>query len=109
MKLPKETRRYCPYCRKHTIHSIDTVKQKARSSAHPMSRWGNTRTKLRNYRAGMGNLGRFSKPAVKDRKMKTKVTRRISVSFKCKECKKMHNIKKAIRSGRIEIGEKVAK
>lgn len=58
---------------------------------------------------GFGNLGRFSKPAVKSWKMKTKVTRRISITYKCKECKKMHNIKKAIRSGRIEIGEKISK
>lgn len=58
---------------------------------------------------GFGNLGRFSKPAVKSRKMKTKVTKRITVTYKCNVCKKMHNIKKAIRSGRIEIGEKISK
>lgn len=109
MKLPKETKRYCPYCRKHTLHSIDTAKQNARSSAHPLSRWSPTRTRLRNYRTGMGNLGRFSRPAVKSWKRKTKVTRRITINYKCKECKKTHNIKKAIRTGRIEIGEKVAK
>ena len=109
MKLPKETRRYCPYCRKHTLHSIDTAKQKARSSARPLSRWSTSRAKLRGGRSGMGNLGRFSKPTVKSWKRKTKVTRRITINYKCKVCKKIHNIKKAIRSGRIEIGEKVAK
>ena len=109
MKLPKETRRYCPYCKKHTIQTIATAKQKSRSSAHPLSRWGNTRVKSRSYKSGYGNLGRFSKPAVKDRKMKTKLTKRISIVFQCKECKKMKNLSKAIRSSRIEIGEKISK
>jgi len=109
MKLPKETRRHCPTCKKHTVHKIDTAKQRARSSARPLSRWSPSRTKLRNYRTGKGNLGRFSKPAVKSWKRKTKVTRRITVTYKCSVCGKMHNIKKAIRAGRIEVGEKVAK
>jgi len=109
MKLPKETRRYCPYCKKHTSQTIATAKQKARSSAHPLSRWGPSRTKSRSYRSGYGNLGRFSKKGVKDRKMKTKVTKRIGILFKCKECGKMKGIKKAIRSSRIVIGEKVSK
>lgn len=109
MKLPKETRRYCPYCKKHTSQSITTAKQKSRSATHPLSRWGSSRTKSRSYRSGYGNLGRFSKPGVKSWKMKTKVTKRIGILYKCKECGKMKGIKKAIRSGRIEIGEKVSK
>lgn len=109
MKIPKEVRRYCPYCRKHTLQSITTAKQKSRSSAHPLSRWGEFRVRKRSYRSGYGNLGRFSKPAVKNWKRKTKVTRRIALMFTCKECKKSKGIKKAIRSGRIEIGEKIAK
>jgi large subunit ribosomal protein L44e len=109
MKLPKETKRYCPKCKKHTVQKIDTAKQRTRGSSRPMSRWSNTRTKLRGYRTGTGNLGRFSKPAVKSWKRKTKVTRRLTVLYKCKECGKSLGMKKSIRTGRIEIGEKVAK
>lgn len=58
---------------------------------------------------GFGNLGRFSKKGVKDWKMKTKITKRISVLYKCKVCGKIKGIKKAIRSGRVEIGDKVSK
>src|SRR3989344_6631893 len=101
MKLPKETKRYCPYCRKHTTQVVSTAKQKSRSSAHPMSRWGNGRVKSRSYKSGFGNLGRFSKPAVKDRKSKVKTTKRISVMYKCKICNKQKGIKKSIRSSRI--------
>lgn len=109
MKFPKEIRRYCPYCKKHTTQAVGTAKQKARSSAHPLSRLSPTRAKMRGQRAGTGNLGRHSKPAVKNWKRKTKTTKRITVQYTCKECKKSKQIKKAIRSGRIEIGEKVSK
>ena len=109
MKLPKETRRYCPYCRKHTLQDISTAKQRARSSTHPLSRWGAFRTKKRSYRMGYGNLGRFSKPGAKDTKMKTKVTKRITIMYTCKVCKKMKGINSAIRSSRVQIGEKISK
>lgn len=109
MKLPKQVNRYCPTCKKHTIQTVSVAKQKSRSSAHPLSRWGTSRVKSRSYRSGYGNLGRFSKAAVKDRKMKTKTTKRLSVLYKCKACGKSRGIRKAIRVSRIEIGEKVAK
>lgn len=109
MKLPKETRRYCPYCKVHTAQQVLTQKQKSRSTAHPMSRWGTQRVKLRSYRSGFGNMGRFSKPAVKSWKRKTKSTKRITILYKCKKCSKIKGISSAIRSSRIEIGDKVSK
>lgn len=109
MKLPKETKRFCKYCKKHTSQTIATAKQKSRSAAHPMSRGSQTREKLRGLRGGFGNMGRRSRKGPKDWKMKAKVTKRITVMYKCKECGKQKGIKKAIRSGRIEIGEKIAK
>ena len=109
MKLPKTTNRYCPTCKKHTAQTLAQAKQKSRSSAHPLSRWGTSRVKSRSYKSGFGNLGRFSKPAVKSWKSKTKITKRIGLLYTCKVCGKAKGIAKAIRSGRIEIGEKVAK
>jgi large subunit ribosomal protein L44e len=109
MKLPKEKNRYCPYCRKHTVQTIVTAKQKSRSASHPLSRGSTSRLKSRGLRMGFGNTGKYSKPAVKSWKRKTKITRRITLLFKCKTCGKMKGIKKALRSGRIEIGEKVSK
>ncbi|MBI2451461.1 hypothetical protein HYV50_00105 [Candidatus Pacearchaeota archaeon] len=109
MKLPKETKRYCPYCKKHTVQLIGTAKQKARSAAHPLSRGSAVREKLRGLRGGFGNLGRRSRKGPKDWKRKTKVTKRITVTYKCKTCGKVKNIKKAIRSSRILIGEAVSK
>jgi len=108
MKLPKEVRRHCPYCREHNLHSVGTAKQKSRFATHHLSRGSPTRVKARSLH-GYGNWGKLSKKGAKDSKMKTKVTKRITITYKCKKCGKIHNIKKAIRSGRIEIGEKVSK
>ena len=109
MKLPKETKRYCPYCKKHSIHTISVAKQKSRSATHPLSRGSAAREKARGLRGGTGNLGRRSKKSPKDWKRKTKTTKRMTIQYTCKTCKKTKQIKKAIRSGRIMIGEKVTK
>jgi len=109
MKLPKETNRYCPYCRAKTSQTISVAKQRARSSVHPMSRGSTSRAKLRGLRSGTGNKGRFSKPPIAKWKRKSKSTKRMTIMYTCKVCKKAKGIKKAIRASRIEIGEKVAK
>lgn len=110
MKLPKTTNRYCPYCRKHTSQIIATQKQKSRSASHPLSRGSTSRAKSRGLRSGFGNKGRWgSKPAIKSWKRKTKITKRITITYKCSKCNKMKDIRNAIRSSRIEVGEKVAK
>ena len=109
MKLPKETNRYCPYCKKHTLQKIEAAKQKGRSAAHPMSRGSTTRVQARGLRVGTGNYGKYSKKPPKNWKRKTKVTRRLVIMYTCKECKKSKGIKKSIRTSRLEIGEKVAK
>jgi large subunit ribosomal protein L44e len=109
MKLPKETKRHCPYCNKHTVQTIATAKQKSRSATHPLSRGSNPRMYKRGLRVGFGNQGKYSRKAPKDWKRKSKITKRISIVFKCKECGKMKGMSKAIRTSRIEVGDKVSK
>jgi len=109
MKIPKEIRRHCPYCNKHTKQAVDTAKQRARSATHPMSRGSRSRETDRGLIKGFGNKGRRSRKGPKDWNRKTKTTKRITIIYKCKECGKIKQIKKAIRAGRIEIGDKVSK
>ncbi|NCN98624.1 50S ribosomal protein L44e [Candidatus Pacearchaeota archaeon CG10_big_fil_rev_8_21_14_0_10_35_219] len=109
MKLPKETRRYCPYCKKRTTQSVGVAKQKSRSATHPMSRGSASREKLRRLRDKPGNLGRRSRKAPKSWKRKTKATKRMTLLYTCKECKKSKQGKSSIRTARLEIGDKVAK
>lgn len=109
MKLPKETKRYCPTCNENTKQIISVAKQKSRSAAHPLSRGSTPRLKLRGLRSGFGNKGKYSKPAVKSWKRKSKQTKRLGVLYTCTKCKKSKGIKKAIRTSRLEIGDKVSK
>jgi len=109
MKLPKETKRYCPYCNKRTSQTVSVAKQKSRSATHPMSRGSASREKSRRLRDRPGNLGRRSRKAPKNWKRKTKATKRMTVMHTCKECKKSKMKKSSMRVSRIEIGERVAK
>ena len=106
MKFPKELKRYCPYCKKHTTQLVTTAKQRSRSATHPLSRGSQPREYLRGVR---GNQGKRSKKGAKDWKRKTKTTKRITVLYRCTTCKKAKGSITAIRSSRIEVGEKVAK
>ena len=105
MKLPKETKRYCPYCRKHTSQTIMTAKQKSRSASHPLSRGSPTRIKLRGLQ-GIGNWGKRSKKGAKDWKRKTKATKKAVILYTCLVCKKSTQSKKGIRSSKFQVEEK---
>jgi large subunit ribosomal protein L44e len=109
MKVPEKVNRYCPYCKKHTKQNVAVAKQKSRSSAHPLSRGSTARLMLRGLRRGFGNQGRYSKPAIKNWKRKSKSTKRLTIMYTCSICKKSKGIKQAIRTSRLEVGDKIAK
>lgn len=110
MKLPAQVNRYCPYCKEKTKQKVSVAKQKSRSSVHPLSRGSSVRAKLRGLKSGFGNKGKWgSKPPVGKWKRKTKSTKRLTVMYTCTTCKKSKGIKKAIRTSRLEIGDKVSK
>ena len=99
MKLPKKTKRYCPYCNKNTEQKIDIV-----STGHKratLKRGSLERAKWRGVLNGTGNKGRYSKRAVKSRKMKSKTTTRKVLIYTCKECKKSAQSAKSRRVGKI--------
>jgi len=86
MKLPKITNRFCPYCRKKTEQKIKLVSTGSKRSA--LKRGSKQRAKLRGLNCGIGNKGRYSKPAVGKFKRKTKTTKKTNIMYTCKECGK---------------------
>jgi large subunit ribosomal protein L44e len=86
MKLPKKTRRYCPFCKEHTEQKLDLVSTGHKRGA--MKYGSKERAKLRGSLPGTGNKGRYSKRAIKSRKMKTKTTTRKVIIYTCQKCKK---------------------
>ena len=87
MKLPKKTKRLCPFCKKRTEQKASLV-----STGHKrgsLKRGSMIRAKLRGLARGIGNRGKWgSKPAVTKWKRKTKSTKRLVVMYTCNICKK---------------------
>lgn len=101
MKLPKTVMRYCPYCKKHTEHKNSQNKKKNASS---LTYGSKVRAKRRGRARGIGNMGRYSKPAVTKFKMTgKKLTKKTDFRYECKECKKSHMQKKGIRAKKVEF------
>ena len=101
MKLPKITKRYCPYCKKHTEHKVSLTKKK---SPRSMTYGSKVRAKLRGAARGTGNLGRYSKPAISKFKMTgKKSSKKLDLRYQCKECKKISVQKKGFRAKKVEF------
>lgn len=100
MKKPKEIKRYCPFCKKHTVHKVAQNKKQAASSFTKGSKY---RARQRGQARGTGNLGRYSKPAVTQfKRTGKKPTKKTDIRYTCKECQKSHMQKKGIRAKRVE-------
>lgn len=101
MKIPKTKKRYCPYCKKHTEHKVTQNKKKAASSLRHGSKY---RARKRGLARGLGNQGRYSKPAVTQFKMTgKKSTKKTDLRYECQVCKKMHMQKFGIRAKKVEM------
>ncbi len=101
MKIPKTTKRYCPYCRKHTEHKVSQTKKKNPSSLKKGSKY---RARKRGLASGTGSRGRYSKPAISKFKMTgKKTTKKTDLRYQCTECKKTHTQKKGVRTKRVEF------
>ena len=96
MEVPKTQKRYCPYCRKHTIQTIRRIgigKIKRRMAEGQ-----------RRFKRKMKGFGSFPRPNPKGR---AKPTRKLDLRYKCKECGKEHMIGKGFRTKKFEIKKRL--
>lgn len=100
MKIPKTTKRFCPYCNKKTEQKVKIVSTGGKRGT--LKRGGIARARLRGLGRGIGNKGKWgSKPAVSKFKRKSKTTKKTNIMYTCAVCKKSKYQKKGIRSGKI--------
>jgi len=92
MQRPRKLKRYCPYCKKHTIHEVERIKKKKASELKQGQR--RFRRVMRGYRG-------FPRPKPEGRE---KTSRRAALRYVCEKCKKMHQ-PPSQRAKRLEIGE----
>lgn len=99
MKMPKTTKRFCPYCNVRTDQKIKLVSTGGKRGA--LKRGGKVRARLRGLGIGIGNKGKWgSKPANQKHKRKSKTTKKTNIMYTCKVCKKSKYQKKGIRAGK---------
>ena len=104
MKFPKTCNRYCPFCKKHTEHSITQAKKRTPGSTHPMSHGSKLRIQKRGKCTGYGNLGKLSKGAMgKWKRYGKKSSKKTDFRYECKVCKKKHTQRKGFRTKKIEF------
>ena len=104
MKFRKVTQRHCPYCNKHTEHTVAQAKKRGRSQTHPMSRGSTGRMEARGLRRGFGNHGKYSRPAIASFKMTgKKMSKKTDLRFSCKVCKKIHVQNGGLRAKKVEF------
>lgn len=100
MKKPKIMKRYCPYCKKHTEHTVSSSKRGTPSS---MTRGAKMRMWKRGLARGHGNT-KLSKGALTGwKRYGKKSTKKTDLRFECKVCKKMHMQRKGKRTKRVEF------
>ena len=92
MQKPHKVKKYCPFCKKHTIHTVDKVKRRKASELKQGQR--------RFRRVTSGYRG-FPRPKPEGRE---KTSKRVNLKYTCEVCKKSHQ-PPSIRAKKFEIGE----
>lgn len=96
MEMPKTQNRFCPFCRKHTIHEVRRVSAKR---VRGLLSHGQ-----RIFKRKMKGFGSYPRTNPKGR---SKPTKKLDLRYKCKECGKEHNVGKGFRVKTFEIKKKV--
>jgi len=104
MKVPKKTKRFCKFCNKRTEQKIDLLSTGAKRAT--LKRGSKERAALRGSGAGKGSHGKYSKPAIKSWKRKTKATTKKVLIYKCSVCSKSTQSKKGRRVSKLMVGDK---
>ena len=102
MKFPKERKRYCPTCKKHTSQKIKQEKNRGKNKAHPLSRGSRARMRLRGLDRGVGNHGKMSRGALSSwKRWNKKRTKKTDLRYTCSVCKKTQTQSQGFRVSKI--------
>jgi len=105
MKVPKQMKRLCPKCKKHTTHKVTQAKRKGLNATHHQTRDSRKRQSLRDRGVGIGagNKGKYSRPPIAKRKMTgKKLTKKTDFRYECGECKYISMQSSGMRLKKVE-------
>lgn len=102
MKLNKNIKKYCKFCKKYTDQVISVAKKKDRGS---LKKGALARLKKTGRgKTGYGNKGRHSRKAMSAWKMYgKKSSKKADLRYKCKVCNKTTVQKKGFRAKKLEL------
>lgn len=102
MKIPKKQNKYCKFCRKYTSQELSIAKKKDRGA---LKKGSIKRAKKRGRGTSFGNVGRWgSKPAIsKFKRTGAKISKKLDIRYKCKECGKISVQNKGKRAKKGEL------
>jgi large subunit ribosomal protein L44e len=95
MNIPITQNRYCPFCKKHTPH---TVKKVSAKKVRGLLTHGQ-----RIFKRKMKGFGSYPRTNPKGR---SKPTKKLDLRYKCTVCSKEHNIGKGFRIKKFELKKK---
>ncbi len=98
MKVPKQMKRFCPFCNGHQEHVVDRKKTSGRGKAG-FKKADRRRRHLLSHGYG-GSPYPLQANGVK---YGAKTSQKILLRYKCKKCGKMHQIKSPPRAKKFEI------
>lgn len=101
MKIPKNKKTYCPFCKKHQEHSIALAKRGGKRGT--LKRGSIARAMKRGRGRGFGNLGRYGSKPTKPKMSGVKSSKKIDLRFKCNVCGKIHVQREGLRAKRTEF------
>lgn len=94
MKIPKKTKRFCPYCKKHTEQKIIQVKFKPR----PKTKKNALKLGVRRHARKTAGYHGSTSPKVKP----VKTSKKVNIIFQCSLCGKKHYKQHQIRSKKVK-------
>lgn len=105
MKIPKEIKRYCPSCKKHTTQKVKNEKNRGKNKTRHMSKFSQVRLKLKGLTTGRGNVGKYARGALNSwKRFNKKHSKKTDLRFSCTECKKTNvSADSGIRTKKIQI------
>ena len=99
MKVPQQVKRYCPYCKRHTLQKVERVKTSGRRKTSSLK--AGSRYRLEKLHKGYGGS---PYPKIEHGvKHGSKTVQKVFLRYKCLECGKYNQVTTAIRAKRFEI------
>jgi len=100
MKYPREAKRYCPKCNKHTDQKLERVKTSGRRAGSSLKKGRRKTVKL--------NFGYGGSPYPKlenNRRAGAKTSQKVMIRYSCKTCGKKTQSMNAMRMKKFEIAQ----